>query len=74
MTQRLNSGLKKGLELGKIHTLHMTNVSTSRLGWQSVGLGMAGSISLKRISLNLINFNQDLINDLTPGLINCVSL
>ena len=68
------SGLKKGLELGKIHTLHFTNLNTSRLGMQSIGLGMAGSITLKRISLHLMNFSPELISDLTPGIINCAPL
>ena len=33
MSYTYYSGLKKGLELGKIHTLHFTNLNTSRLGW-----------------------------------------
>lgn len=70
----LKSGLKKGLELGKIHTLHFTNLNTSRLGWQSIGLGMAGSITLKRLSLHLMNFSPELISDLTPGIVNCAPL
>jgi hypothetical protein len=41
---------------------------------QSIGLGMAGSISLKRISLHLMNFSPELISDLTPGIINCAPL
>jgi len=35
---------------------------------------MGNSITLKRLSFNLINFSPELISDLTPGITNCASL
>lgn len=74
MNEPIFQGLQRNLELGKLQTLHLTQLVTSRLGWQSLSIGLAQSITLKRLQLNLCYLNQQIMEDLTPGLINCASL
>lgn len=49
-------------------------MNTSRHAWQYLALGIANSVSLKKLSFNLIQFTPQFMEDLTPGLTNCASL
>jgi Ran GTPase-activating protein (RanGAP) involved in mRNA processing and transport len=67
-------GLKKALEGGKLKMMHLVNVNSSHIAWQSLASGMAKSQSLQRITFNLMNISPEFVAFISPGLSGCPTL